>query len=114
MRSGFRLAAVISAFLAFGTFAFSQSATTSLHGTISDANGAVVTGATVTLTNEATGFVRTVKTDDQGSYQFLHDGDGGRFRYHEARKCRAAGEQSSYDEHGPTGSGKFRNRRCYR
>ena len=52
-------------------FAFAQSATTSLHGTISDSKGLVVAGATVTLNNPATGFSRTVKTDDQGSYQFL-------------------------------------------
>ncbi|MGC1448506.1 MAG: carboxypeptidase-like regulatory domain-containing protein [Candidatus Sulfotelmatobacter sp.] len=51
--------------------AFAQSATTSLRGTISDAKGAVLAGATVTLNNPETGFARTVKTDDQGTYQFL-------------------------------------------
>ena len=72
MRSGsWLVAAVISSFLALGTQAFAQSATTSLHGTVSDARGAVLTGATVILNNPATGFSRTVKTDDQGSYQFL-------------------------------------------
>ncbi len=30
-----------------------------------------MSGATVTLNNKATGFSRTVKTDDQGVYQFL-------------------------------------------
>jgi hypothetical protein len=65
------VAAVISSFLALGTQAFAQSATTSLRGTISDAKGAVVAGATVILNNQATGFSRTAKTDDQGSYQFL-------------------------------------------
>jgi hypothetical protein len=72
MRSNTSLvAAVISSFLALGTLSFSQSATTSLRGTVSDAKGAVVTGATVTLTNAATAFSRTVKTDGEGSYQFL-------------------------------------------
>src|SRR5579863_1033698 len=72
MRSGsWLVAAVISSFLALGTFAFAQSATTSLHGTISDSKGLVVTGAKITLNNPATGFSRTVNTDDQGSYQFL-------------------------------------------
>ena len=51
--------------------AFAQSATTSLRGTITDAKGAVVTGATVTLNNSATGFSRTAKSDDQGIYQFI-------------------------------------------
>jgi hypothetical protein len=64
-------ATVISTVLALSTYAFAQSATSSLHGTISDPKGAVVPGATVTLNNEATGFSRTVKTDSQGSYQFL-------------------------------------------
>jgi hypothetical protein len=58
-------------FLALGTLASAQSATSSLHGTISDAKGAVVAGATVTLSNKSTGFSRTVKTDDQGAYQYL-------------------------------------------
>ena len=65
------MAAVIGSFLALTTLVFAQSATTSLHGTISDAKGAVVSGASVTLTNPATGFSRTVKTDDQGAYQFV-------------------------------------------
>src|SRR6266513_2124161 len=65
------MAAVFSSCLALSTLALAQSATTSLHGTISDAKGAVVSGATVTLNNSSTGFARTVKTDDQGIYQFL-------------------------------------------
>jgi hypothetical protein len=65
------VAVVIISVLSLGTLAAAQSATTSLHGTISDAKGLVVAGATVTINNPATGFSRTVKTDDQGSYQFL-------------------------------------------
>lgn len=72
MRSGsWLVAAVISFVVVFSTLVFAQSATTSLHGTISDVKGAVVSGASVTLTNSATGFSRTVKTDDQGAYQFI-------------------------------------------
>lgn len=69
--SSWHAAALGSIFLVLGTLAFGQSATTSLRGTISDAKGAVVAGATVTLSNQATGFSRTVKTDGQGVYQFL-------------------------------------------
>jgi hypothetical protein len=69
--SSWVVAVVILSVLALGTFAAAQSATTSLHGTISDAKGLVVAGATVTINNPATGFSRTVKADDQGSYQFL-------------------------------------------
>jgi Carboxypeptidase regulatory-like domain len=38
---------------------------------VSDPQGAVVPGATATLTNPATGFSRTTQTDDHGFYQFL-------------------------------------------
>ena len=51
--------------------AWSQVATTSLKGTVYDANGAVVSEATVTLDNPATGFSRTTKTNGQGEYDFL-------------------------------------------
>jgi hypothetical protein len=72
MRSGSRLvAAVIVSFVALGTLASAQSATTSLHGTVSDPRGAVVSGATVTITNASTGFTRSLTSDSQGSYQFL-------------------------------------------
>ena len=72
MRSrSWHVAVLVFAVLALAALSFSQSATTSLRGTISDAKGAVVAGATVLLTNNATGFSRTVKTDDQGTYQFL-------------------------------------------
>jgi Carboxypeptidase regulatory-like domain len=53
------------------TLSFGQSATTSLRGTITDTRSAVLTGASVTISNAATGFSRTVKSDDQGVYQFL-------------------------------------------
>ena len=86
---------------------FGQSATTSLRGTITDAKGAVVTGATVTLNNRATGFSRTTKTDDQGVYQFLElppatyvmTVTARRLRHHQTRERRVAGEQPGHGEH---------------
>ena len=48
-----------------------QTSSTSLRGTVVDPNGAVVPGAEVTITNSATAFSRTTKTDGQGFYQFL-------------------------------------------
>jgi len=71
MRSSLRLLAVTGCFLALNILSVAQSATTSLRGTVTDAKGAVVPGAAVTLSNQATSFSRTVHTDDQGSYQFL-------------------------------------------
>ncbi len=72
MRSCSRqIAVLVGIFLTLAALGWAQSATTSLRGTISDAKGAVVSGATVTLNNKDNGFSRTVKTDDQGVYQFL-------------------------------------------
>jgi hypothetical protein len=48
-----------------------QIATTSLRGTVYDSKGAVVSGASLTISNAATGFSRAVKSDNQGNYQFL-------------------------------------------
>ena len=72
MRSGsWQAAVLIGTLLASSVLAFAQSATTSVRGTISDAKGAVVQGATVTLSNTATGFSRTTKSGSDGVYQFL-------------------------------------------
>jgi hypothetical protein len=62
---------MVGFFLVLSTQVIAQTATTSLRGTIYDAKGAVVSGATVTITNPATGFTRTIKSDGQGNYQFL-------------------------------------------
>jgi hypothetical protein len=45
--------------------------TTSLHGVISDAKGAVLPGATVKIYDPQIGFTRTVTSGDDGVYQFL-------------------------------------------
>ncbi len=57
--------------LAFSHGMFAQSATSSLHGTITDSKGLLVTGATITLSDSNTGFSRNTSTDNQGTYQFL-------------------------------------------
>jgi hypothetical protein len=48
-----------------------QTSSTSLRGTVVDPKGAVVPGAEVTITNSATAFSRTTKSDGEGFYQFL-------------------------------------------
>jgi hypothetical protein len=72
MRSGSRAVTLLVAlFLAVSTLVLAQTATTSLRGTVYDPKGAVVPGAAITITNPATGFSRTTKSDNQGNYQFL-------------------------------------------
>ena len=44
--------------------------TSAIEGTVTDASGAVVPGATVTLKNEETGVTQTVQTQDSGYYRF--------------------------------------------
>jgi hypothetical protein len=50
------------------SFLFAQAVTGTLLGTVSDSTGAVIAGAKVTVTNQNTGFTRTVKTDGIGEY----------------------------------------------
>ena len=57
--------------LAFSLPLAAQTGTTSLRGTVSDPNQAVIQGATVTVTDPQTGFSRTAKTDGRGDYQLL-------------------------------------------
>jgi hypothetical protein len=72
MRSGSR--AVVSLFvtvLLCTALLGAQTATTSLRGTITDPKGAVLQGATITLSNPATGFSRAAKSGNDGAYQFI-------------------------------------------
>ena len=54
-----------------GLFAFAQTSTTSLRGKVTDPSGLLVTGAELTITHPSTGFTTSVKSDKDGSYQFL-------------------------------------------
>ena len=58
--------------VAFGTStALAQIDTGTISGVIRDAQGAVVQGATVTISNIATGVVTTTKTNSDGNYEVL-------------------------------------------
>ncbi len=55
-------------FLTLLSMAFAQSGTGDLNGTVADSSGAAVAAATVTITNPATGFSRTLQTNEGGIY----------------------------------------------
>jgi hypothetical protein len=56
--------------LSLATALHAQSASGTITGTVNDASGAVVPGATVTIGNPVSGLSRTTKTDGAGHYQF--------------------------------------------
>jgi hypothetical protein len=52
--------------------AFAQNPTGNIEGTITDAQGAVLKGATVEVSQKETGFERSVSTDDSGAYRITN------------------------------------------
>src|SRR5688572_4083492 len=56
---------------AISAFAQSQSTTGNIEGHIVDQNGAVVTNASVSATNQDTGFGKTVVSDSDGNFIFV-------------------------------------------
>jgi hypothetical protein len=72
MRFGSRaVILLVVSLLSLQTLTLSQSATSSLHGSITDSKGLVIAGASLTLSNTETGFSRITTTDGEGTYQFL-------------------------------------------
>ena len=56
--------------LSISFIASAQTGTSAVRGTITDPQGRVISGAEVSLTNQASGNVRTLKTSDSGGYNF--------------------------------------------
>ena len=54
--------------LVFAGLAFAQADTGRIVGAVMDSTGAMVPGATITVTNEKTGQQRTVKSSESGLY----------------------------------------------
>jgi hypothetical protein len=61
--------AVTLAFLLFAPASYGQTTSATVLGNVTDASGAVMSGASVTVTNVATGISRAVPTDDFGNYE---------------------------------------------
>src|SRR5438270_5921004 len=73
-RSSYGRWSLIAGFLALlvsTTNLVAQTGTSSLHGTVTDANAASVAGATVVISSPEIGVTLTTKTDRDGVYQFL-------------------------------------------
>src|ERR1044071_3229644 len=63
------LSAFVSALLFVSiTFGQSQATTGNIEGRVTDQNGAAVPNATVTATNQDTGFTKTTQTDGEGNF----------------------------------------------
>lgn len=65
-----RNAAIFALLLLVPLTTFGQRITGSIEGRISDASGAVLPGVEVTVTNDATGLVRTFLSNETGRYNF--------------------------------------------
>src|SRR5215510_7577059 len=72
MRNNILFVVLLSAICLFGRqTSFAQAtASATLEGTVTDKVQAVIKGATVTVSNKATGLTRTVSTNDVGVYRF--------------------------------------------
>lgn len=66
-----RVLLILSLGLVLVAGAYAQGGTGDLSGVVYDQTGAVVPKAKVTLTNDATGVVRTAETSDDGIYRFV-------------------------------------------
>src|SRR5688500_13732343 len=62
------LTILISIFMVGSIYA--QTDVSEITGTVTDAQGAAVSGATITLTSPVKGFTRTAQTSDNGTYNF--------------------------------------------
>src|SRR6202140_905152 len=65
----FILASIVLMLVTASTWA--QTATTSLHGVVTDKSGPSISDATVTLSNSGQGFQRDSKTNNVGECEFI-------------------------------------------
>ncbi len=68
-KSTFAVSCALASVLGAGS-AVAQSNSGSVSGLVSDPSGAVVPGATITVSNPGSGYTRNVRTDAAGRYQF--------------------------------------------
>src|SRR5438067_7200918 len=66
------VAVVIAALVAAGSSLHAQTSSGEANGTVHDSSGAVLPGATVTLTNQGTGIGNTTLTNGSGNFLFVN------------------------------------------
>jgi hypothetical protein len=71
-RGIFAAIAIIFSFSISGLWAQSAGSGGTIYGTVSDATGAIVPGATVSIENPVSGYNRTTTSDSVGHYQFTN------------------------------------------
>jgi outer membrane receptor protein involved in Fe transport len=68
MQKGLRIALFLAVSVFIASAVYSQQPTASLTGVVTDQVGAVIPGATVTVTNKATNLTRSIGTNEEGLY----------------------------------------------
>jgi hypothetical protein len=72
LQSIYRAALLLAASALLSLTVFAQTRIGTIQGTVKDPNGAVVTGATVMLTQPVTGYRQSVQTDAQGTFKLVN------------------------------------------
>lgn len=67
-----RIFLFVAAVLALGSAAFAQQASGAINGTVTDTSGSVIPGASITLTNVATGVVTQSASNGSGFFTFVN------------------------------------------
>ena len=72
MRRAIRTLLTLAVFAMLGTTVFAQATSGRISGAVTDAQGGLLPGATVTITEVNTNYTRTASTDAQGAYIFAN------------------------------------------
>ncbi|HEY7508998.1 MAG TPA: carboxypeptidase-like regulatory domain-containing protein, partial [Vicinamibacteria bacterium] len=71
MRPSFCRHTIAAVLACLATLGYAQSNTGRISGTVTDTQGGVLPGATVTVSQEGTGLTRTATTDADGAFVFV-------------------------------------------
>ena len=66
-----KVVSILTFVICLNALAFGQATTGSVEGTVKDPKGAVVPGASVTVSGVSVGFNKTIQTNKEGFYEFV-------------------------------------------